>query len=169
MRLVKLPETLDERTGHRTKAVIEARKENTPKIAPGRLRPPTWLDEVGKKEWRKIIRLSKDAGIFTSLDVNALGHYCQSFSRLIAVYDEYRKAQEKTPGTSIIIVRGYINPLIKEMQQEEDQCRKWGSILGLDPVSRARIGNARAKKQLSDPMEDLLNDVTEYVNKDSDV
>ena len=57
-----------------------------------------------------------------------------------------------------------INPLIKLMQQEEEQCRRWGGLLGLDPTGRARIGLARNRKEEQSEFEQFLNNVQDDLN-----
>ena len=165
----KTPEAIaaDPRRGHRTRVLREAREESTPKISSAVLRVPGWLDDTAKKEWRRIIKLARKAEIFSDLDLGALGMYCQAYSRLQKAYTVYNQLQEKigSNNTALITKDGKINPLIDLMRKEEEQCRKWGSILGLDPVGRARIGVARAKSDKRDPLEDLINDVTAYMNQ----
>lgn len=152
-----------------TKAEIEARKELTPSIDRATLRVPAWLDETAKKEWRRIIRLSRGSGIYTDLDTNALGMYCKAFSRAMEAYAEYDKLKERVlkenPDANLMITKDKRpNPLLKIAMEAEDQCRKWSAILGIDPVSRARIGIARKKAVMFDPLDDLLNDVEDFVN-----
>jgi P27 family predicted phage terminase small subunit len=135
-----------------TKAVIDARRAETPTIEKATLRAPEWLDDTARKEWRRIIRLTRDAGIYTDLDTNALGMYCMAFSRARLAYDEYKRLAEKVaetdPGKTVLVTsRGKMNPLLRIAIDAEEQCRKWAAILGLDPVGRARIGVQRAKRK----------------------
>lgn len=164
----KIPETLDDGRTHYSKAEIEARRANTPKIESARLRPPKWLDDIARIEWRRVVRLARESGIYTDLDVNALGMYCMSYSRAIQAYKEYKELEERqsvdNPGKSVMIYKGRTNPLMSVAMAAEDQCRKWSAILGLDPVSRARMGIARKNATVEDPLEDLLNEFTNYAN-----
>jgi len=172
----RLPKTIQQiekdnsRTRY-TKAEIESRRENTPRIYSSTLRAPVWLDEVARKEWRRIIRLARSSDIYTDLDANALGMYCKAFSRALEAYVEYHKLEERVkkdnPEANLLIAKnGKPNPLLRIAMEAEDQCRKWAAILGLDPVSRARIGLARKKTEQIDPFKQLLDDVDDYVNGD---
>ena len=172
----RLPKTIQQiekdnsRTNY-TKAEIEARKKYTPTVERSTLRVPAWLDEVAKKEWHRIIRLARDSGIYTDLDANALGMYCKAFSRALEAYSEYEKLKEMVhkdnPDANLLITKDKKpNPLLRIAMEAEDQCRKWAAILGLDPVSRARIGLARKRHEEADEMEQLLDDVTDYMNDD---
>jgi P27 family predicted phage terminase small subunit len=149
-----------------TKAEIEARKLNTPVVSKTKMAPPIWMNELARKEWRRIIRIAQSSEVYTSLDTNALAMYCQSYSRLREAYTEYKKLQSRIgeEKTALITSKGQINPLIRLMQMEEEQCRKWGAILGLDPTGRARIGIARSKKEQADPMQQLLDEVQEFMD-----
>ncbi len=165
----KIVETIevDNSKTHYTKAEIEARTLNTPTLLSRRLYPPKWLNQAGRNEWKRIVRLAKRSGIFNALDTNALGMYCQSYGRAVEAYDEYKKLKHLMGEDKNVLVMssGKINPLIRLMQQEEEQCRKWSAVLGLDPVGRARLGLAKAKHaDDDDPMAQLLNEITDYVN-----
>ena len=151
---------------HKTKAEIEARKAATPQGESAYLRAPDWLNDVARREWRRIIRLARRSGIFTNLDLNALGMYCQSYSRLRLAYQEYDKLQAKIGDkqTALVTSKMQINPLIKLMQQEEEQCRRWGGLLGLDPTGRARIGLARNRKEEQSEFEQFLSNVQDGLN-----
>jgi len=152
-----------------TKAEIEARELNTPQLVSRRLYPPKWLNDPGLHEWKRIIRLARRAGVFNGLDVNALGMYCQSYGRAVEAYDEYKKLKRLMGADKNVLVMssGKINPLIRLMQQEEEQCRKWSAVLGLDPVGRARIGLAKARHaDDGDDMADLLSEIEEWVNSE---
>jgi P27 family predicted phage terminase small subunit len=155
---------------HLTKAEMEARCINTPGVITRRLYPPKWLNDAGRQEWKRIVRLARRAGIFNGLDVNALGMYCQSYGRAVEAYDEYRKLKRLMGADKNVLVMssGKINPLIRLMQQEEEQCRKWSAVLGLDPVGRARIGLAKAKHaDDDDPMAAFLNNIERDLNYES--
>lgn len=141
-----------------TREEIEARRENTPRIESAKLTAPHWLGKVAKKEFRRIVKLAINAGIFTDLDVNALGMYCQSYERLILLYAELEKLRGLMPRDAMISSAG--QKVMRAIQREEDHCRKYGGLLGLDPVARARIGLAKSKKD-TDPFEDFLNGLDE--------
>jgi phage terminase small subunit len=88
------------------------------------------------------------------------------FRRLRLAYQEYDKLQAKIGDkqTALVTSKMQINPLIKLMQQEEEQCRRWGGLLGLDPTGRARIGLARNRKEEQSEFEKFLNNVQDDLN-----
>jgi P27 family predicted phage terminase small subunit len=172
----KLIEAIDEdntRTRY-TRAEIDARREHTPRVEGNRLRPPSWLDPVARKEWRRIVRLADKAELYSDLDANALGMYCMAYSRAVNAYAEYKKLEEKYRGeddsrTVMVTSRGKTNPLLKLAMEAEEQCRKWSALLGLDPVARARMGLARKNNpDAYDPFEAFLNSRSSFLNGNDD-
>lgn len=141
-----------------TKSEIEKRRKHTPKVGSAVLRVPAWLDDSAKKEWRRIVKLARASNIYTDLDSNALGSYCQVFSRLQEYYLKLNQIRADRPSEWIVDYKGVINSLLRLIRDEENHLRKWGGILGLDPVARARIGIAAPGEDESDPFDDFLND-----------
>ncbi len=51
--------------------------------------PPKWLiDEISKKEFRRIVKELKEIHLIGNLDLNNLGAYCNAFSNYIHVTEE---------------------------------------------------------------------------------
>jgi P27 family predicted phage terminase small subunit len=140
-----------QRTG---KSKIEARKKHEPKIESAKLKCPTHLPLEAQKEWKRIVKLyaELEEKIMTDLDVNALEIYCESIVT-------YRKAMLKIRETAEVYKSDQgpkINPWLKVANDSATQIKKYGEILLLDPVSRARVGLAKAKHEDDDPMAKLL-------------
>ena len=128
-----------------TKAKLEERKANQPTIDSARLRCPEHLSEDAKKEWRRIVKLYKELShpIVTDLDVNALEIYCEAVVT-------YRKAMQKIRETSEVYVSRSNptpkkNPWLTVANEAASQVKKYGEVLLLDPVSRARASLAKDK------------------------
>lgn len=143
---------------HLTKAELERRRNNEPTINSAKLRIPTHLSEGAKKEWRRIVKLYRelDKAIITDLDANALEIYCEALVT-------YRKAMEKVRETSEVYIsksegnRPKKNPWLSVANDAAIQLKRYGEILLLDPVSRARVGLTKEKDpQDEDPMAALL-------------
>lgn len=141
-----------------TKEQLAARGKNEPKINSVNLRCPPHLSEDAKKEWRRIVRLYKefDKPILSDLDINALEIYCEAVVT-------YRKAMLKVRETSEVYVnksdqnRPKKNPWLTVANEAATQVKKYGEILLLDPVSRARAGMAKTDKETESPMAAFLN------------
>lgn len=134
-----------------TQAQLESRS-NEPKIKSNSLHCPVHLSDEAKKEWRRIVKLYAElSGDFIcDLDVNTLEVYCEA---LIT----YRKAMNKVHETSEIYSdktdggKYKINPWLRVANAASITIKKYGEVLLLDPVGRARaaISNKKDEKPVS--------------------
>jgi P27 family predicted phage terminase small subunit len=128
------------------KEELEERKRNEPRINSAALRCPAHLTPEAKKEWKRITGLYKELStpIVTDLDVNALEIYCEAIVT-------YRKAMQKVHDTSEVYVnkansnKPAKNPWLTVANEAAAQVKKYGEVLLLDPVSRARASLAKDK------------------------
>jgi P27 family predicted phage terminase small subunit len=133
-----------------TKDALANRKKNEPTIKSNRLRCPMHLSLDAKKEWRRIVKLYGEIKepILSDLDCNALEIYCEALVT-------YRKATLKVRETSEVYasLQGpKVNPWLRVANDSATQIKKYGEILLLDPVSRARIGIAKSNDEDLSPM-----------------
>lgn len=139
-----------------TKDELKSRKKNEPNIESAALRCPSHLSKGAKKEWRRIVKLYRelDKPIMSDLDVNALEIYCEAVIT-------YRKAMAKVRETAEVYVsksdqnKPKKNPWFTVANEAAAQIKKYGEILLLDPVSRARVGLSKSKQEES-PMAEYL-------------
>lgn len=139
-----------------TKDQLKGRKENEPKVSSAALRCPGHMSNEAKKEWKRIVKLYRelDQPIMSDLDVNALEIYCEAVAT-------YRKAMAKVRETAEVYVsksdqnKPKKNPWLTVANEAATQVKKYGEILLLDPVSRARVGLEKSKPKKS-PMADYL-------------
>jgi len=130
---------------HATKKELAERAKNEPRIDSAKLTCPKHLNEVSKKEWRRIVKLYKqlDTPIVTDLDKTALEVYCENFSI-------FRTAMQEIKDSALLYKdksgEARRNPYVLIANQASDQMKKYGEILLLDPVSRARSSLAKNKK-----------------------
>lgn len=147
---------LDNKTNRLTKAELDARADNEPKGASAELKPPRTLSRDARKEWNRIVKLYRqlDAEIINDMDMGILACYCES----VAVFQNAQKHYLEEPLT-YIDKKGERreNPWVKIMDREGLNIAKYGEQLCLTPVGRARMGIAKAKKEIeADPMAALL-------------
>jgi len=141
-----------------TKKELDGRQAHEPKIQSALLRCPAHLSPEAKKEWKRIVKLYRefDAPILNDLDVNALEVYCEALVT-------YRKAINMVRQTAEVAKfkgddKQRKNPWLTVANEAAGQIKKYGEILLLDPVSRARVGLAKSKAEDDDdPMLKLLN------------
>ncbi len=71
---------------HLTKAQIEERQAAEAALSFGKdkVKPPTWLSKVAKKEFRKLAKELLEADLITNVDVVALACYCDAYANYIA-------------------------------------------------------------------------------------
>ena len=133
-----------------TRAELENRKKYEPKIRSNDLKCPRHLGEDAKGEWKKIVSHYEemDQKILCDLDCTALEIYCNAVAT-------YRKAMQKVNETSEIYMKKgdptpRKNPWLRVANEAAEQIRKYGELLLLNPVSRARVGVARAQPKEPD-------------------
>lgn len=147
---------LDNSKWHMTAEEMEARRAGEPTGAEDSLEPPKALSKDAKKEWKRLVELYRQLNIpiLNNLDTGILAAYCESR----AIYERAQKELKKDPSSIIWTEKGPVeNPLIKILDKQGQLIAKYGEQLALSPVSRARIGIAKAKKELEDdPMAALL-------------
>jgi P27 family predicted phage terminase small subunit len=140
-----------------TKDQLRERQENQPTIESAELKCPRHLSLGAKKEWKRIVGLYREISkpIVTDLDINALEIYCEAVVT-------YQKAMQKVRESSEVYTsraepnKPKKNPWLVVANEAADQIKKYGEILLLDPVSRARASLAAAKKDDDDPMAQFL-------------
>lgn len=133
-----------------TKDELRKREQNEPKIQSNFLECPEYLSDEAKAEWHRIVTLYGEIKqrILCDLDINALEVYCNAVVT-------YRKAILKVSETSEVYVKKgdktpRKNPWQRIADEAADTIKKYGELLLLNPVSRARMGIARVK-----PIEEL--------------
>jgi len=146
-------------TNRLTKDELAKRKKYEPKIKSNYLTCPAHLSNDARKEWRRIVKLygEIEQPILTDLDCNALEIYCEALVT-------YRKAMQKVRETSEIYAsksdqnRPRKNPWLMIANEAAMHIKKYGEILLLDPVSRARVGIAKAKDEDLSPIARFMRD-----------
>ncbi len=142
---------------HLTKRDLRERKKNEPTIESRFLKCPAHLSPEAKKEWRRIVKLYDELNvpILTDLDTNALEVYCESFTT-------YKKAIARVRETSEVYVnksdqnKPKKNPWLTVANEAALQMKKYGDVLLLDPVSRARAGMVKKNPKDMSPMQHHL-------------
>lgn len=128
--------------------------ENEPKpIAAGRISPPAWMDDLARKEWRRVVPELKRMGLLTKVDLAALEVYCDAVSTFI-------KAAEVVNAKGFIFKTstGYMAqlPHVNIKNQAANVIRAFCQEFGLTPSSRSKIQLPNDDGEEEDPMEKLL-------------
>ena len=155
---------IDPTKNHITAAEIEGRKANTPSSGQkNKLKCPSGMSEAGAKEWKRIVRLYKEAeknsgfDFVDDLDESLLASYCESY----AVWKGAQRDYQTLPLVQIVDGKYIENPYLIVMDREVKKMVSLADKLCLSPVGRAKLGLARTKAQaqVEDPMAALLGEM----------
>lgn len=102
---------------------------------------PKWLNEIAKKEWRRIAKIfAEEEKEFTNKDLKALEAYCINYAK-------WQKCEEilQAEGYSMEVGdNGYIQqrPEVSIANKAQTELRAWAKELGLTPAARQRMKEA---------------------------
>jgi P27 family predicted phage terminase small subunit len=127
--------------------------KNEPKFDSVATKPPENLDDVGIKEWNRIVPSLEQAGVLKDVDIMAIAGYCEHFSRWHNATKEIHKK-----GYIIKSPSGYPvnNPYIGIANTSFMSMMKVMAEFGMTASSRAKISIAD-KVDAVDPFEKFLN------------
>jgi len=111
-------------------------QEAKPKVKARLVPAPSYLNEVAKKEWRRMGKRLFDAGLMTELDETALASYCQAYSQWI----EANQAIEDE-GAVVTKANGDMarNPWVAIRGDAWKEMTRMLSEFGMTPSSRSRV------------------------------
>ncbi len=153
---------LENQRKHLTKAERAARgaaEQELERAGRTYLRMPAWLSDEARAVWVDVRRKLRTVKLLDNLDAEMLGIYCDAVAQYRAMSKTLRVVDE--------------NGLPKATDEQVKQMQAWARIvsayaekLGLSPAARARLARKKAEEAPADDMEQLLGEVTEYVNGD---
>jgi P27 family predicted phage terminase small subunit len=123
--------------------------KNDIKPAPEVPRPPSILQGLARKEWRRIAPLLYDAGLLTQIDVPALATYCQVYGRWCEAEEELRRSETVIKSTK---GQPMVSPFLKVANTAWQQLTRMLIEFGMSPSSRSRVTVAVIAKE-DDPFE----------------
>ena len=115
-------------TRHNTKAETEARRREETMVAlpsDQLVSPPSYLKgKEARREWRRVVPLLEQIGVFGNLDKSNLAAYCYNYGDALSITDpeDYKILQA----------------IDKQIKVHEDQFRRFGSACGMDPSGRLK-------------------------------
>jgi phage terminase small subunit len=105
------------------------------------LKPPSGLDSAGRSAWRRAVLVVERLGDDPELCGETLHAYAVACSRVVRLRREWMQA-----GGSAIREgpRGgvYPDPVLGSIEKAERWAFELGASLGLDPISRHRLGRS---------------------------
>lgn len=103
--------------------------------------PSPWLSDMAKEAWTKLAPWLVGSKILTASDLHNLEAFCSAYSR-------WRLAEEDIAKKGIVVMglnNEIKNPACTVANESLKQMVTYGSALGLDPASRARLAVPGAK------------------------
>lgn len=107
---------------------------------------PRYLNDEAKREWRRIVNVLLDLGLYTVVDRAALAMYCQAWGRWV---EAERKLAKEGPVLTSDKGNLYQNPWFHVANKAWEQMRKILAEFGLTPSSRARLSVGAGGQELS--------------------
>ena len=109
--------------------------------------PPEWLGNYAVQMWKMVVPELLKTKVLALTDMHNVEAFCMA-------YDIWRQAQEEI-RTSGIVVAGATggpvkNPALTAANEATRQMVTFGSMLGLDPASRARVLGGNKQKSTNE-------------------
>lgn len=120
---------------HMTKAEEDARRDSEVRVATAKkAKPPKWLPEALKKDFRKIGKQLIEAGIFTELDADTLGRYLVAQAQWQTATAEVQQRLNRQPRDMKAV-----DDWGKIQERYFKQARSCANDMGLTVSSRCRL------------------------------
>jgi len=103
--------------------------------------PPEWMSDYAQAMWHKLAPELVESKVLTRTDLHVLEGFCSAYSR-------WREAEEDVTRNGITIktpMGRSKNPACTVANEAMRQMTSYGSSLGLDPASRARLTVPKSK------------------------
>ncbi|TAH83097.1 phage terminase small subunit P27 family [Bacillus subtilis] len=130
-----------------------AEHEKKMKMRSDNIKPPTWLDKVGKKEFKRVAALLTEVEIITEADISMLAAYCNAYSQYVSISKIIEEdgimvhTEGKDEDGSPIKLVGEEHPLLKRQKNYFDQMKSAANDFGLTPSARAKIAITRTQEE----------------------
>ncbi|MCQ6343703.1 phage terminase small subunit P27 family [Bacillus cereus] len=133
---------LEGNTNRLTKEEMKQRLESEKrwKAKSDKVRPPTWLDSVAKKEFKRIAGELLELDVITNIDVNALALYCDAYADYMACTKIIQEEGLLVEYTNKAAETNKVpHPLLTKKKQLHEQMKAIGVDFGFTPSARAKI------------------------------
>lgn len=138
---------------HKRQGTFRAdRHTDGPDLPAGLGHPPAHLDNIAKREWRRVVPMLTEAGTLKQTHRAAMTGYCRSWS----LYVEADKVVQKDGMMLLSAKTGqfYASPYLHAMTAAMKQMVAFAAELGMTPVSEARLKTGPVEER--DPLFELL-------------
>lgn len=117
------------------------------------IKPPSWLDKVGKKEFKRVAALLTEVEIITEADISMLAAYCNAYSQYVSISKIIEEdgimvhTEGKDKDGNPIKLVGEEHPLLKRQKNYFDQMKSAANDFGLTPSARAKLAITRTQEE----------------------
>ncbi|WP_031405284.1 phage terminase small subunit P27 family [Geobacillus vulcani] len=142
-----------------TKKEIEQRLETEKRLKPkkDKIKPPSWLDDVAKKEFKRIAKELMELDLLTNVDVNALAAYCDAYSDYVKCTQIIQEEGLMVEYTNKAAETNKVpHPLLTKKKQLYEQMRSIASEFGLSPAARAKLAIPKSEEHQQKSEEEQL-------------
>ncbi|AEH46782.1 phage terminase small subunit P27 family [Parageobacillus thermoglucosidasius] len=145
-----------------TKKEIEQRMEAEERLKPkaDKVKPPSWLDPLAKKEFKRIVSELSELGLITNVDIVALATYCDAYSDYVKCTKLIQEEGMMVEYTNKAAETNKVpHPLLTKKKQLFEQMKAVASEFGLSPSARAKLAMPKKEEKEPTPEEKLFGDV----------
>lgn len=117
------------------------------------IEPPEWLEPLAVAMWQRVVPQLCANELLTVGDLHNVEAFCTAYAR-------WRQAQIEINNYGVVVPHpetGVLqkNPAVTVMNETARQLVTFGSLLGLDPASRARLTGGAKSEVVGNPFADL--------------
>jgi P27 family predicted phage terminase small subunit len=132
--------------------------DREPTVKAGITTPPRELNEFARREWRRVSRRLREAGLLTPIDRAALIAYCQSYGLWMQAEKALAEMAAKDSVTNGLLIRtsngnAIQNPLVGIANKARSDAVRYAAEFGMTPSARSRVhaNPVEAQRQQQDP------------------
>ena len=118
--------------------------------------PPEWLNDLATTMWQTIMPELIANKILTVADLHNVESFCMAYAR-------WREAEAAVNEHGILVMSAMgslsKNPALTAINEAKKQMVQFGSLLGLDPSSRARLTGSAGKEKKKNAFAELETDL----------
>ena len=109
---------------------------------------PKWLvDEIAKKEYRRVVKLLEKMEIIGDLDITNIGGYCNAYANYLRVTEQLSQQAyyvERETKTGVIVVK---NPLVDIQTTYASEMRRFEQLIGMSVDSRLKLASVKTAQE----------------------
>lgn len=147
------PTKLKELNGNAGKRALN---KNEPKFKQvTNIEPPEWLEPLAVEMWQRVVPQLCANDLLTVGDLHNVEAFCTAYARWRQAQDEINNYGVVVPHPETGVLQK--NPAVTVMNETARQLVTFGSLLGLDPSSRARLTGGTKNETVGNAFADLDN------------